>query len=551
MNMPSFFLGLDSSTQSLSALIIDLDSRQIVYEADVNFDEALPHYGTKNGTLPSDDPQVVHSPPLMWVEALDLLLQKMQNDGAPLGDVKAISGSSQQHGSVYLNATAPAILANLTAEPPLTDQLRGIFSRETAPIWMDSSTSVECEEIEAALGGKAATAEATGSAAFERFTGPQIRKFAKTEPKAFEQTSHIALVSSFMASILAGRIAPIDSGDGAGMNLMDIHTKTWHPAALDAVFASPLRIASFGITQKHFRNTSGPNLGIYDAGGVKKLPKCSNPWKIIGPILPTLGKKYGFAADTLCTAWSGDNPNSVVGLGLIEPGMTAISLGTSDTFFGTLRDCQTDPNAEGHVFGSPTGDYMSLICFKNGSLAREKVKDQYGLDWAGFSTALESTPPGNGGKMMLPYFEPEIVPRVLEPGVRRFGGLDKADAAANCRAVVEAQMMSMRIHSQWMGEPPTKIYATGGASANSQILQIMADVFQCPVYRQETPNSAALGAALRAAHAWHLHNDNEMPWKEIVCGFTDPQPDSRIEPDPETALVYEKLCAEYQAKEPH
>jgi len=191
---------VESSTQSLSALIIDLDSRQIVYEASVNFDEALPHYGTQNGTLRTADPQVVHSPPLMWVEALDVLLQKMKNDGAPLGDVKAISGSGQQHGSVYLNATAPTVLENLTADQPLVDQLRGIFSRETSPIWMDSSTSAECEEIEAALGGKAATAKATGSAAFERFTGPQIRKFAKTDSKAFEQTEHIALVSSFMGT---------------------------------------------------------------------------------------------------------------------------------------------------------------------------------------------------------------------------------------------------------------------------------------------------------------------------------------------------------------
>jgi len=300
---------------------------------------------------------------------------------------------------------------------------------------------------------------------------------------------------------------------------MNIRTKTWHPAAINAVF---------------------PEVG-------KKLPECSNPWKIIGPILPMFGT-FGFSPDTLCTAWSGDNPNSVIGLGLVEPGMTAISLGTSDTFFGTLRNCQTDPNAEGHVFGSPTGDFMSLICFKNGSLARERVKDQYDLDWAEFSAALQQTPPGNDGKFMLPYFEPEIVPKVLIPGVRRIF-LEEDDMPGNCRAVVEAQMMSMRIHSQWMGEPPVKIYATGGASANSQILQIMADVFQCPVYRQETPNSAALGAALRAAHAWHLHNDDEKPWSDIVCGFTDPQIDSRIDPNPATASVYNALCADYKKAE--
>ncbi len=521
MPVPNLFLGLDSSTQSLSAVMIDPVKRQIIYEAAVNFDDVLPHYGTRNGTLPLDDPQVVHSPPLMWVEALDLLLQKMADDGAPLGEVAAISGSGQQHGSVYLNAAAPEALAGLSPERPLADQLRGIFSRPTSPIWMDSSTSVECEEIEAALGGKAATAEATGSAAFERFTGPQIRKFAKAEPGAFAQTEHIALVSSFMASVLAGRIAPIDSGDGAGMNLMDIRTRMWHSAALDAVF---------------------PNLG-------KKLPELSNPWKVVGPVLPMFGKKYGICEDALCVVWSGDNPNSVAGLGLVNPGMTAISLGTSDTFFGTMRDCHTDPNGEGHVFGSPTGDYMTLLCFKNGSLARERVKDRYALDWNGFSAALRRTPPGNGGKLMLPYFEPEIVPKVLTPGVRRFGGLDEPDASANCRAVVEAQMMSMRIHSRWMGEPPSEIYATGGASANPQILQIMADVFQCPVYRQESTNSAALGAALRAMHAWHRHTGEELLWDDAVCGFSDPLKESRIDPDSAAVPVYDELCAAYQSAE--
>ena len=118
---------------------------------------------------------------------------------------------------------------------------------------------------------------------------------------------------------------------------------------------------------------------------------------------------------------------------------------------------------------------------------------------------MRSNPPspGNDGKIMLPYFEPEIVPNVLTPGVHRFD-LSKQDAAGNCRAVVEAQMMSMRLHSEWMGVRPSAIYVTGGASVNPEILQIMADVQNCPVHQFEVTNSAALGAALRAAHA-HLN----------------------------------------------
>src|ERR1035438_6521441 len=223
--MAKLFLGLDSSTQSLSAVVIDCDRRKMVYEKSLNFDKALPQYGTQNGVLPHPDPLVKHSSPLMWAEALDLLFAEMKKDGVALGEILAISGSGQQHGSVYLNEKAAKALANLNPKKSLVENLDGVFSRKTSPIWMDSSTAEECAEIRTKLGGIAATATATGSDAFERFTGPQIRKFTKTEPAAYMRTSHIALVSSFMASLLAGKIAPIDHGDGAGMNLMDIRSE--------------------------------------------------------------------------------------------------------------------------------------------------------------------------------------------------------------------------------------------------------------------------------------------------------------------------------------
>ena len=146
--------------------------------------------------------------------------------------------------------------------------------------------------------------------------------------------------------------------------------------------------------------------------------------------------------------------------------------------------------------------------------------------------------------LMLPYFEPEIVPRVLTPGVRRFG-LREDDAAGNCRAVVEAQMLSMRLHSGWMGVRPARITATGGASRNAALVQVMADVHECPVVRGEVASGAALGAALRAAHAWHAAGERPLPWEDIVQGFTDPVPGSEVRPRPETAAVYRPLLERF------
>src|SRR5208283_1979074 len=230
--MAKLFLGLDSSTQSLSAVVIDLDTRKVVYEKSLNFDQALPQFKTRNGVLHSRDPLVKHSSPLLWAAALDLLFAQMKTDGVALGKILAVSGSGQQHGSVYLNEKAEAALANLDPKKSLVENLEGIFTRKTSPIWMDSSTAKECAEIRKKLGGVKYTASRTGSDTFERFTGPQIRKFYQTDPKAYARTESIALVSSFMASLLAGKVAPIDFGDGAGINLMDIRRNNWNHDAM-------------------------------------------------------------------------------------------------------------------------------------------------------------------------------------------------------------------------------------------------------------------------------------------------------------------------------
>ena len=75
--MSRYYLGLDSSTQSLSAILIDAESGQLVYERSINYSTELPDYGVTDGFLPSETSGVVHAPPLMWVEALDQLLMQV------------------------------------------------------------------------------------------------------------------------------------------------------------------------------------------------------------------------------------------------------------------------------------------------------------------------------------------------------------------------------------------------------------------------------------------------------------------------------------------
>ena len=106
-------------------------------------------------------------------------------------------------------------------------------------------------------------------------------------------------------------------------------------------------------------------------------------------------------------------------------------------------------------------------------------------------------------------------------------------------------MLSMRLHSQWMNVSPEKIFATGGAANDAALLQIMADVMNCRVLRIEVSKSAALGAALQAAHGWLAAAGKNPKWEKLIVGFTAPIPNSEIRPDKKAARVYDQLVEKY------
>lgn len=359
----SLFLGIDAGTQSVKSIVIESSSGRIMGASSVNFGKDLPQYASPNGFLPNADPLIRRADPLMWLDALELMFRRLADSGIPLSAIRGISGSGQQHGTVYLSERIEA----LRLESSLAEQIRPRLSRAESPIWMDRSTEQECRELNERFGER--LRQETGSPAVERFSGPQIRKFAKEEPAAFRRTDRIHLVSSFLCSVLCGADAPIDFGDGAGMNLLNLKTLRWDS-----------EIAEF----------TAPSLE-------KKLPPVLPSNSIAGRLDPYFAK-YGFEPGIPIVVWSGDNPNSLVGVGAAEAGCAGISLGTSDTLFAPMREFKTDPDGCGHVFGNPAGSFMSLICFSNGSLARERVRDSLHVSWEFFDRdACARTSPGNGG----------------------------------------------------------------------------------------------------------------------------------------------------------
>ena len=244
-----YYLGIDLSTQSCTAIVVDA-ALDVAHRASVNFDASFPAYGTSNGMHATDD-GVATSPVAMWLDGLDAVLELIP--ASLRQQVDGVSFSGQQHGSVYWSAAAAARLAGGAAprdeRPPAdcyTKRARGrplpaglpggfrealapeAFAVADAPIWADASTRDQCDALEAAMGGPAAVAAATGSRAYARFTGHQMAALAARDPDAWQRTARVSLVSSFGPSLLCGAFAPVDASDSCGTNPRGTLRPEWH-----------------------------------------------------------------------------------------------------------------------------------------------------------------------------------------------------------------------------------------------------------------------------------------------------------------------------------
>uniref|UniRef100_A0A1A8QYP0 Xylulose kinase n=1 Tax=Nothobranchius pienaari TaxID=704102 RepID=A0A1A8QYP0_9TELE len=402
------YLGLDFSTQQLKVVAIDGDLN-VVHQNYLQFDSELPEFRTQGGVYLHMDGLTVTSPVLMWVKALDLLLDKMKKEGFDFSRVRALSGSGQQHGSVFWRTGASQTLAHLHPDQNLHQLLQDSFSVLDSPVWMDSSTSYQCQNLEVATGGALRLAQVTGSRAYERFTGNQICKLYQSRSARF---------------------------------------------------------------------------------------------------------------------WC-----------------TEVSLGTSDTVFLSIQEPR--PALEGHIFCNPVDleAYMALLCFKNGSLTRERIRNQCsGGTWEHFSATLRETSPGNNGNIGFYFDSQEITPPAS--GVHRFDSdnfeVSHWSPQVELRALVEGQFLSRRLHAERLGysiTAGTRVLATGGASSNRELLQVLADVFSAPVYTMDLSNSACLGSAYRALHG--LVAESGVSFFDVVKKA--PEPQLVASPDPEATQVYDQM----------
>ncbi|NWT11764.1 XYLB kinase, partial [Vireo altiloquus] len=89
--------------------------------------------------------------------------------------------------------------------------------------------------------------------------------------------------------------------------------------------------------------------------------------------------------------------------------------------------------------------------------------------------------------------------------------------------------------------PRTRILATGGASHNKKILQVLSDVFNAPVFTIDTANSACLGSAYRAIHG--LVAERNVSLADVVK--LAPEPRLAVTPTPGAEELYRPLLKRY------
>lgn len=383
-------------------------------------------------------------------------------DGIDLMQIVVIKVDGMQHCTLYLDDSLTRRLENLSPEFDLCYQLAPALTRQTAPIWEDRSTGAEV----ARLNELADIKKLTANRAELRFPAAQILKWGK-EPD-YVDTAHIMLLSAFMTSVLIGRPAPVDTGDGWGTNLnhMDAQKPGWNSEILsliDQVLGGQL----------------GPKLG-------QMVPYDTS----LGLVSSYFVRKYGLNPEAMVLAGTGDNPATLMGCG----GRTTISLGSSYTINGPIESAAAD--LECSIFGYRP--LMALMVITNGAKVHDHFRRYYGVaDWDAYADLAGESGLRPDEPLMLPYLSDESVP--LRPSGIVRDGLDENVADANIRALHISQALSLKLRAASFSESDS-ICIVGGASKNLKLCQFITDIFQKATYSIANADYAApLGCAISGA----------------------------------------------------
>ena len=483
----SLFIGIDSGTQSVKAVVLDLNTRRVVAEA------RAPH--TLIAGLPVGH---MEQHPQEWAAALDTVLSEVarQVDGSR---VRGIGVSGQQHGFVPLDGKGQVI--------------------RPAKLWCDTSTTAECAILTKKLGGPKAAIRKTGNLILPGFTAPKILWLKRHEPANYRRLRHVLLPHDYLNFWLTGNYF-MEYGDASGTALMDVRKRAWSKDVITAI---------------------DKNLAAW-------LPELSESHQAAGVLKPELAMKYGLTGEVVVSAGGGDNMMGAIGTGNVAPGVVTASFGTSGTIYAYAAKPVVDPQGEIAAFCSSSGGWLPLLCTMNVTTVTEQVRTLFGQDHAALEAAVQSAPPGAGGLVLLPYLAGERTPNVPDGSGVLLGLNQKTFTSGHlARAAMEGATMGMNYGLRRLaalGVKAKEIRVTGGGAKSPVWRQLMADIFGVPVVAMVEDEGAALGGALQAA--WCVarrEGQTQAKLVDFTSGVVAIKEQTRCWPNQANVARYRKLQA--------
>jgi xylulokinase len=503
------FAGLDVSTQSTKLVVIDPAAGVVAHVDRVDYDRDLPRYGTRDGAAQGLGEGVSESDPRMWIDAVEVLLERLahRRTGAPARRIHCIAVSGQQHGLVALAAD-------------------GSLARPRAKLWNDFSTAEECRILTEAVGGLEAMVREVGNSQRTGYTAGKILHLRRHEPEHWARTRTLFLVHNYVNWFLTGGpedgVAALEPGDTSGMALWHPGTGRWSQRVMDAI---------------------APGLA-------ERFPPLAPADRTIGVLGAALATRFGLSPECRVDAGSGDNMYGALGTGNFAPGLFTVSLGTSGTACTVLNEPVVDPTGEIASYCDSTGRFLPLLCVSNLSNGYNALRERLGLSHDAFAALVEEAPPGNGGRVLIPWYEGERTPDV-PIGAAATLGFDTADLAGArpavaCRAVLEGHVLNLWDGSTRMPVTPREIRLTGGLSNSPAWCQTIADVFDAETV-PVAGEGAALGAAIHAAWVWYREAGEPRSLADVAAPFVVLEEARRRRPRPQHRAAYAVLRRLFRA----
>ncbi|MGY4532849.1 sugar (pentulose or hexulose) kinase [Pseudomonas sp. TE3786] len=495
MTEKSYLLAIDNGTQSVRALLFDLEGN-LLGKGKVDLQA---YYSQQPGWAEQD-------PDYYWQslgEACRLLWQQVAIDKSR---IKGVSLTTQRGTIITVDA----------AGKPL----------RPAILWLDQRRAEVRDKIKGPWGWLFKLIREEATVDYFRAQA-EVNWLAQEQPEIWAKTDKVLLLSGFLTHRLCGRF--VDSvACCVGYLPFDYKRLKWAARSDWKWQAMPVR--------------------------ANQLPDLVKPGERLGVISAEASRHTGIPEGLPLIAAGADKACEVLGAGGVEPSTACLSYGTTATINTTRRSyLETVPLIPPFPAAIPD-HYNTEVMIYRGFWMVSWFKQEFGLremqrakelgvePEALFDELVNSVPAGSMGLMLQPYWTPGI----REPGLEAKGSIigfgDVHTRAHIYRAILEGLAYALRQGKEQIEKRSrskiTRLRVSGGGSQSDAAMQLTADIFGLPAERPHVYETSGLGAAIDCAVGLGLHPD----FPSAIAAMT--RVGQVFQPNHKSQQIYERLYRE-------